>query len=167
MDWLGLVPWFTAVEQIISGINELSLKKIQYTSFRFWIFWLFHSWSDYFAPYLESVHERLLPRHTSSAEQLPTMFRNGWVEKGHFHHRANKINDRPVHIFCNSIVLNTVFWHQWMRALGTQVRDISRRFNTGFGIWDLPQKSSTKATFGTLGLNWDFFGTIFIHFWNF
>ena len=27
MDWLGLVPWFTAVEQIISGINELSLKK--------------------------------------------------------------------------------------------------------------------------------------------
>ena len=42
-----------------------------------------------------------------------------------------------------------------------------RRSNTGFGIWDLPQKSSTKAKFGTLGLNWDFFGTIFIHFWDF
>ena len=27
----------------------------------------------------------------------------------------------------------------------------SRRSNTGFGIWDLPQKSST-AKFGTLGL---------------
>ena len=43
----------------------------------------------------------------------------------------------------------------------------SRRSNTGFGIWDLPQKSSTKAKFGTLGLNWDFFGTIFIPFWDF
>ena len=42
-----------------------------------------------------------------------------------------------------------------------------RRYNTGFGIWDLPQKSSTKAKFGTLGLNWDFFGTIFIPFWDF
>ena len=41
-----------------------------------------------------------------------------------------------------------------------------RRSNTGFGIWDLPQKSSTKAKFGTLGLNWDFFGTIFISFWD-
>ena len=42
-----------------------------------------------------------------------------------------------------------------------------RRSNTVFGIWDLPQKSSTKAKFGTLGLNWDFFGTIFIPFWDF
>ena len=32
-----------------------------------------------------------------------------------------------------------------------------RPSNTGFGIWDLPRKSSTKAKFGTLGLNWDFF----------
>ena len=44
--------------------------------------------------------------------------------------------------------------------------DPPRRSNTGFGIWDLPQKSSTKAKFGTLGLNWDFFGTIFISFWD-
>ena len=37
----------------------------------------------------------------------------------------------------------------------------SRRFNTGFGIWDLPQKSSTKAKFGTkLGLIWDHFYTL-------
>ena len=42
-----------------------------------------------------------------------------------------------------------------------------RRYNTGFGIWDLPQKSPTKAKFGTLGLNWDFFGTIFIPLWDF
>ena len=44
---------------------------------------------------------------------------------------------------------------------------ISRPSNTGFGIWDLPQESSIKAKFGTLGLNWDFFGTIFIPFWDF
>ena len=42
-----------------------------------------------------------------------------------------------------------------------------RPSNTGFGIWDLPQESSIKAKFGTLGLNWDFFGTIFIPFWDF
>ena len=30
-----------------------------------------------------------------------------------------------------------------------------------FGIWDLPQKVTTKAKFGPLGQNWDFFGTIF------
>ena len=42
-----------------------------------------------------------------------------------------------------------------------------RRYNTGFGIWDLPQKSSTKAKFGTLGINWDFFGTILYPFGTF
>ena len=46
-------------------------------------------------------------------------------------------------------------------------KDLNRPSNTGFGIWDLPQKSSTKAKFGTLGLNWDFFGTIFIPFCDF
>ena len=44
---------------------------------------------------------------------------------------------------------------------------IYRHYNTGFGIWDLPLKCSTRAKFGTLGLNWDFFGTIFIPFWDF
>ena len=50
------------------------------------------------------------------------------------------------------------------RAVST---NIYRPSNTGFGVWDLPQKSSTRAKFGTLGLNWDFFGTIFIPFWDF
>ena len=39
-----------------------------------------------------------------------------------------------------------------------------RRSNTGFGIWDLPQESSTKEKiwdFGTkLGLFWDHFHTL-------
>ena len=51
--------------------------------------------------------------------------------------------------------------------MANEVAAMDRPSNTGFGIWDLPQKSSTKAKFGTLGLNWDFFGTIFIPFWDF
>ena len=51
--------------------------------------------------------------------------------------------------------------------LGNDESFLGRRTNIGFGIWDLPQKSSTKAKFGTLGLNWDLFGTIFIPFWDF
>ena len=39
---------------------------------------------------------------------------------------------------------------------------ILRRSKTGFGICDLPQKSTTKAKFRTLGLNWDFLGP----FWD-
>ena len=35
-----------------------------------------------------------------------------------------------------------------------------RPSNTGFGVWDLPQISSTRAKFGTLGLNWDHFYTL-------
>ena len=41
-----------------------------------------------------------------------------------------------------------------------------RRSKTGFGIWDLPRKSFTRAKFGPFGLNWDFFGTIFGPFWS-
>ena len=37
---------------------------------------------------------------------------------------------------------------------------VHRRSKTGFGIWDLPQKSSTKAKFRPLGLNTDFLGQI-------
>ena len=44
---------------------------------------------------------------------------------------------------------------------------IFRRSKTGFGIWDLPRKSFTRAKFGPFGLNWDFFGTIFGPFWDF
>ena len=43
----------------------------------------------------------------------------------------------------------------------------NRRSKTGFGIWDLPRKSFTRAKFGPFGLNWDFFGTIFAPFWDF
>ena len=50
---------------------------------------------------------------------------------------------------------------------GLEKKGMCRRSNTGFGIWDLPQKGSTMGKFGTLGLNWDFFGTIFIPFWDF
>ena len=44
---------------------------------------------------------------------------------------------------------------------------LHRRSKTGFGIWDLPRKSFTRAKFGPFGLNWDFFGTIFAPFWDF
>ena len=44
---------------------------------------------------------------------------------------------------------------------------IVRRSKTGFGILDLPQKSTTKAKFRPLGLNRDFFGTIFGPLWDF
>ena len=39
---------------------------------------------------------------------------------------------------------------------------ITRRSKTGFGIWDLPRKSFTRAKFGPFGLNWDFLGP-FLH----
>ena len=52
----------------------------------------------------------------------------------------------------------------WLDSAGA---GISRRSKTGFGIWDLPQKSTTKAKFRPLGLNRDFFGTIFGPFWDF
>ena len=57
----------------------------------------------------------------------------------------------------------------WVEGLHFQFHatQVHRRSNTGFGIWDLPPKSSTKAKFGTLGLNWDFFRTILIPFWDF
>ena len=38
------------------------------------------------------------------------------------------------------------------------LNDLGRRSNTGFGIRDLPQKSTTKAKFRPLGLNRDFLG---------
>ena len=39
--------------------------------------------------------------------------------------------------------------------------------DTGFGIWDLPQKITIKAKIGPLGQNLDFFGTIFGPFRDF
>ena len=42
-----------------------------------------------------------------------------------------------------------------------------RRSDIRFGIWDLPRKVTTKAKFGPLGQNWDFFGTIFGPFRDF
>ena len=39
---------------------------------------------------------------------------------------------------------------------------MDRRSDIRFGIWDLPQKVTTKAKFGPLGQNRDFFGT----FWG-
>ena len=46
-------------------------------------------------------------------------------------------------------------------------RGAGRRSDIRFGIWDLPRKVTTKAKFGPLGQNWDFFGTIFGTFWGF
>ena len=37
---------------------------------------------------------------------------------------------------------------------------LSRRSDTGFGIWDLARKLATKARFGAFGQNRNFFGTI-------
>ena len=44
---------------------------------------------------------------------------------------------------------------------------LSRRSDTGFGIWDLARKLATKAKFGAFGQNRDFFGTILGPFWDF
>ena len=44
---------------------------------------------------------------------------------------------------------------------------LSSGTDTGFGIQDLLQRSTIKAKFRPLGLNWDFFGTIFGPFWDF
>ena len=66
-----------------------------------------------------------------------------------------------------SVNLITKYCFPNLHGIHDQALEVHRRYNTGFGIWDLPLKSSTKAKFGTLGLNWDFFGTIFIPFWDF
>ena len=47
------------------------------------------------------------------------------------------------------------------------IEHLIRRYDTGFGIWDLARKLATMAKFGPFGQNRDFFGTILGPFWDF